>query len=131
MLLVLYFQPFSLLEPDASFNAVKERWLVSPVLRSLVYDSIPKSCAEFVQRIERDWSFRQIIPCHLAGPINARKGDLSKAFKFSFEATGQSALSLPFFKDKRDRIMKKDNQTLDNLLDFLRDIGAVYDKQEA
>ena len=132
MLLVLYFQPFSLLEPDASFNAVKERWLVSPVLRSLVYNSIPKSCAEFVQRIERDWNFRQIIPCHLAGPVKARKGDLSNAFRFSFEALGQSPSQFSLFgSDKRfDRVMKKDNGTLDSLISFLRKVGAVYDQPE-
>lgn len=136
VLLVLYFQPFSLLEPDASFEAVRERWLVSPVLRSLVYNSIPKSCSNFVTRIEKDWNFKQILPCHLAGPVRAKKGDLSNAFRFSFEAAGQSPSQKPLSgnlfgrKKSNDEIMQRDNGTLDSLIGFLRKIGAVYEQLE-
>lgn len=131
---MLYFQPFSLLEPDASFNAIKQRWIVSPVLKTLVYESIPKSCISFVTRVERDWNFNKIIPCHLAGPVSARRGDLSKAFSFSFEAEGKSipASGLPLISspDRKKEIMEKDNGTLNSLIDTLRRIGAVYDQVE-
>ena len=138
VLLVLYFQPFSLLEPDASFEAIKERWIVSPVLRSLVYNSIPKSSTEFVQRVEADWNYKTIIPCHLAGPVRAKKGDISRAFRFSFEALGKTPPSdkIPIIGNLLDKdnkyqsVMKKDNGTLDSLIAFLRKTGAVYDQLE-
>eukprot|EP00210_Caulerpa_lentillifera_P002074 g1989.t1 len=135
-LLVLYFRPFSLLQPEASFNAIKERLLVSPVVRSLVYNSIPKSCVEFIRRVETSWKFQRIIPCHLDGPVKAKPGDLSKAFSFSYERLNRTPPgAIPIlngvFKDQtREKILMKDNQTLNSLLSFLKDIGAVYDDIE-
>ena len=112
--------------------------MVSPVIRSLVYDSIPKSCIDFILRIERDWRFKRILPCHLAGPIKARNGDLIQAFRFSFEALGQKPPSqIPFLdgffggrNDRKARVMQKDNRTLDALIDFLRRLGVLYEQRE-
>lgn len=109
---------------------------MSPVVRSLVYNSIPKSCIEFIQRVETGWKFRQIIPCHLAAPIKAKPGDLSRAFRFAYESLSQKPPGrLPIlegvFRDQtKERILKKDNQTLDGLISFLKDIGAVYNDVE-
>lgn len=36
-LLVLYFNPSNLLEPDASFEALSERLICPPVVQTLVY----------------------------------------------------------------------------------------------
>lgn len=42
-LLVLYFNPFDLLTPDASFDAISKRLIVGPVVETLVYNKTPKA----------------------------------------------------------------------------------------
>lgn len=60
-----------LLTPQASFDAIAERLLVGPVVRTLVYDKIPVSVVNWVDSMVRDWPFVRIIPCHFAAPIRA------------------------------------------------------------
>lgn len=89
MLLVLYFSPYNLLQPEASFKAVSGKWFVSPVVRVLVYDRISVPITDWIDEIEEDWKFTSIIPCHFSGPMPAKPGDLSRAFGFSYRAAGR------------------------------------------
>lgn len=89
MLLVLYFSPYNLLEPEASFRAVSGKWFVSPVVRVLVYDRISEPITDWIDEVEEDWKFTSIIPCHFLGPMPAKPGDLSRAFDFSYRAVGR------------------------------------------
>lgn len=141
VLLVLYFGPFSLLDPEDSFKAICERWLVSPVLKALVYSSIPKSCVKFVMDIEQDWKYKSIIPAHLAGPIKAKSGDVARAFSFSFEAMdmkvpGGSVKNNSFFskfgfgRKNENELLRRDYKYLDALTSYLRKSGAIYEDIE-
>lgn len=60
-----------LLTPQASFAAVSGRLLVGPVVRTLVYDKIPNTVADWVDSICTDWPFTQIIPAHFSAPVRA------------------------------------------------------------
>lgn len=113
VLLVLYFGPFNLLEPEASFTAIAGKWIVSPVVRILVYDRIPKSVTTWIDEVEEDWNFTSIIPCHFAGPTKAKPGDLSKAFAFSYNAA--------------DKIPKINKKSPANIFSFFSKPGKMVD----
>lgn len=138
ILLVLYFGPYDLLYPEPSFRAVAGKFIVSPVLRVLVYSRIPKSVTQWIDSICRDWNFRQIISCHLAAPVNASARDLKRAFRFSYlqvEAAKRNAKG----KDKSPfgslvqaknpltaDLPEKDFGSLNELDEFLRSANLVY-----
>ncbi len=42
-LLVLYFSPGNLLQPDASFEAISDRLICPPVVETLVYSKVKAS----------------------------------------------------------------------------------------
>jgi hypothetical protein len=60
-----------LLTPQASFDAISERLLVGPVVRTLVYSKIPNTVCDWVDRICADWRFERIIPAHFSSPVKA------------------------------------------------------------
>jgi hypothetical protein len=60
-----------LLTPQASFDAICERLLVGPVVRTLVYSKIPNTVCDWVDSICADWRFERIIPAHFSSPVKA------------------------------------------------------------
>ena len=64
-----------------SFDAVAGRLLVSPVVRTFIYERSADATLAWVRRLAR-WRFRQIVPAHLAAPVRAGPADLLAAFRF-------------------------------------------------
>lgn len=60
-----------LLTPQPSFDAISERLLVGPVVRTLVYSKIPNTVCDWVDSICTDWRFERIIPAHFSSPVKA------------------------------------------------------------
>ena len=66
---ILYFVPYNLLQPSASFSAISQKLLVSPVLKKLVFLNSPEEvgpqirlsscstsvCSSFTQHIHSSW----------------------------------------------------------------------------
>jgi hypothetical protein len=88
-LLVLYFQPFDLLTPQRSFEAISERLIVGPVVRTLVYSKIPRAVTRWVDGITSEWRFERVVPCHFEGPVKAGPAEFREAFDFCYEAVEQ------------------------------------------
>ena len=81
-LLSLYFgpSPASLVDPDASFQGLKGKWVVAPVTDSLIYrsDRVKPELARWVEDVAK-WEFNTIAPAHFAaGPGTA--AELKAAF---------------------------------------------------
>ena len=64
-----------------SFDAIAGRLLVSPVVRTFIYERSAAATLAWVRRLAR-WRFRQIVPAHLAAPVRAGPADLLGAFRF-------------------------------------------------
>ena len=79
---ILYFVPGNLLNPDASFQALTERLVVSPVLQTLVYSKNPAGAREWVEKVTKGWNFKRVIPAHFAAPVAAGPKD----FRYWFTA---------------------------------------------
>jgi hypothetical protein len=60
-----------LLTPQASFDALSQRLLVGPVVRTLVYSKIPNTVCDWVDSMCQDWRFERIIPAHFSAPVRA------------------------------------------------------------
>jgi len=74
-LLSLYFgpKPSTLVNPDASFNMIKDKWLVAPVTDALIYrsDRVKPELARWIDDVAQ-WDFKTIAPAHFAaGPGTA------------------------------------------------------------
>jgi hypothetical protein len=78
-------QPADLLTPDESFAAISKKVLVGPVVRTLVYNKIPRTVTDWVDRICADWRFTRIIPCHFNAPISAGPAEFRAAFQFCYD----------------------------------------------
>ena len=72
---ILYFVPGNLLDPEASFQALQRKLLVSPVLQTLVYSKNPEGSQDWIERIT-SWKFKRVIPAHFAAPVAAGPKDL-------------------------------------------------------
>lgn len=80
---ILYFVPGNLLDPEASFQALSKKLLVSPVLQTLVYSKNPEGSRDWIDRINT-WSYKRVIPAHFAAPIAAGPKDLRSVIVFVF-----------------------------------------------
>ena len=86
---VLFFGPRDLSlrgwenEVPAGFADVKERLIVSPVVRELVFREVPGEVREWVSTL-CSWDFKRIIPAHFASPVRATPPKLRQAFAFAF-----------------------------------------------
>jgi len=94
-LLSLYFgpSPASLVDPHASFESLKNRWIVAPVTDSLIYgsDRVKPELARWIEDVAK-WDFKMISPSHFA----ARPGtpdDLRAAFAPTLAASSDSSAS--------------------------------------
>ncbi|CAL8461607.1 g1138 [Coccomyxa elongata] len=81
---ILYFVPYNLLQPAASFAAVSGKLLVSPVLKKLVFLNSRDETRRWVEDITSCWDFRRIIPAHFAAPVQATPQDFRAAFAFVY-----------------------------------------------
>ncbi|BDA42088.1 hypothetical protein COCOBI_02-8900 [Coccomyxa sp. Obi] len=81
---ILYFVPYNLLQPAASFAAVSGKLLVSPVLKKLVFLNSRDETRRWVEDITNSWEFRRIIPAHFAAPVQATPQDFRAAFAFVY-----------------------------------------------
>eukprot|EP00193_Tetraselmis_chui_P009996 CAMPEP_0177784900 /NCGR_PEP_ID=MMETSP0491_2-20121128/19983_1 /TAXON_ID=63592 /ORGANISM="Tetraselmis chuii, Strain PLY429" /LENGTH=352 /DNA_ID=CAMNT_0019305769 /DNA_START=204 /DNA_END=1264 /DNA_ORIENTATION=+ len=79
---VLFFGPEDIYRPESSFRAVSNKIVVSPIVRKLVYNKIPTAVREWVDSIASDWNFRQVIPCHFAGPVPCSPREFRKAYEW-------------------------------------------------
>ena len=68
----------------AGFAEVKERLIVSPVVRELVFREVPEDVRAWVSTL-CSFDFVRIIPAHLASPVRAGPSTLREAFAFAFE----------------------------------------------
>lgn len=73
---ILYFVPGNLLDPEASFQALSKKLLVSPVLQTLVYSKNPEGSRDWIERMTRSWTFKRVIPAHFDAPVAAGPKDL-------------------------------------------------------
>jgi hypothetical protein len=103
-LLVLYFQPFDLLTPQKSFEAISERLIVGPVVRTLVYSKIPRAVTRWVDGITSEWRFERVVPCHFEGPVKAGPAEFREAFDFCYEAVEQREEERRRRKEEQGRV---------------------------
>ncbi|CAI5497103.1 unnamed protein product, partial [Closterium sp. Naga37s-1] len=82
VLQILFFGPGNLLEPEESFERICGKLVVSPVVKTLVFDKVPAQALAWINSITSDWAFTRIIPCHFSSPIAATPADLRKTFAF-------------------------------------------------
>ncbi|KAF7820496.1 uncharacterized protein G2W53_025951 [Senna tora] len=133
VLQILFLGPSNLLEPNASFEQMSQKLIVSPIVKTLVFNKVPEKVRDWVDGISNEWRFKRIIPAHFAAPINVSRSDFRAAFAFLDELLGERyvtrfSLSLVF-----SSIMGKaasyfppdDMRTLSSLDQFLVSVGAV------
>ena len=89
VLLSLYFgpSPRSLVDPDVSFQSLKNRWVVAPVTDSLIYRSerVKPELTRWVDDVAK-WDFTLIAPSHFAAASGTAE-DMRAAFKPTLAAT--------------------------------------------
>lgn len=139
-LLVLFFMPFNLLQPDSSFKAISDRLIVGPVVETLVYSKVPRTVTAWVDSICKDWNFKQIIPCHFDAPIPSSPEEFRRAFSFAYDeldvqgepsaAAGWTFILASFLRGSKPRTRvvvfpDKDMMALRNLNNTLISSGAV------
>lgn len=94
-LLVLYFNPANLLEPDASWEAIKDRLICPPVVETLVYTKFKSTVREWVDTIVADWQFTSVIPAHFDAPVRTNPAEFKRAFAFAYEDLEEEVVAPP------------------------------------
>ena len=84
--------PADLLTPDESFRAISNKIIVGPVVRTLVYDKIPRTVTDWVDRV-CEWRFDKVIPAHFAAPVRAGPSEFRSAFQFCYDLVEQEQRS--------------------------------------
>ncbi|KMZ75420.1 hypothetical protein ZOSMA_114G00170 [Zostera marina] len=133
VLQILFLGPSNLLNPTASFDQMSQKLIVSPIIKTLVFNKVPENVRDWVDSITKDWKFKRIIPAHFAAPINANRSDFKAAFSFLDESLGESRDTRPSISLLFASIMGKtanyfpqdDMKTLSSLDEFLVSVGAV------
>eukprot|EP00887_Chlorella_sp_A99_P001546 scaffold8.g1546.t1 len=133
---ILYIVPGDL-RTAKSFFEVASRLIVGPILKTLVFSTVPAATRAWIDAICADWPFRRIIPAHFSAPLAATPADLRAAFSFVYEgqeAGGQPApaggmgLLAALFRPKQPegvRYPAEDMAALDAARRFLVDAGVV------
>ena len=70
-----------------TFEEIKQKLIVSPVIRILVVSRAKKEVGEWIARVCQ-WKFERIIPAHFSAPIKAGPKDLRDAYSFLDEEEG-------------------------------------------
>lgn len=133
VLQILFLGPSNLLEPERSFAKMSKKLIVSPIIKTLVFNKVPEKVKNWVDSIARDWPFKQIIPCHFAAPIAANPSDFKAAFSFLSDLVYEDERKIPALQFSFSTLLGKaasyfppdDMKTLSSLDDFLVSIGAV------
>ncbi len=55
--------------------------------------SLSSQVRKWVDEVVRDWSFRQVIPCHFAAPVRAGPAEFKQAFAFAYEGQQDDEVS--------------------------------------
>ncbi|KAL4432811.1 hypothetical protein ABPG77_008137 [Micractinium sp. CCAP 211/92] len=82
---ILYIVPGNLRDPRKGFEAVAERLIVGPILKTLVFSTTPEKTREWVDDICAGWDFTAIVPAHFSAPVRATPADFKAAFSFAYE----------------------------------------------
>lgn len=133
VLQILFLGPSNLLNPTASFDQMSQKLIVSPIIKTLVFNKVPEKVRDWVDDITKDWKFKRIIPAHFAAPINANRSDFMATFSFLDELLGENTNTRPSISLLFASIMRKaadyfpqdDMKTLSSLDEFLVSVGAV------
>eukprot|EP00250_Pteridium_aquilinum_P000421 c10462_g1_i1 orf=147-1571(+) len=133
VLQILFLGPSDLLEPKKSFAQISQKLIVSPIIKTLVFNKVPEKVILWVDSIARDWRFKRIIPCHFAGPIAASPSDFKAAFGFLNEFVSEDNRIPSGFQFSLSTLLGKaasyfpadDMKTLSSLDEFLVSVGAV------
>ena len=73
-----------------TFEAIKQKLIVSPVIRILVISRAKKEVGDWIARVCK-WPFERIIPAHFSAPIKAGPKDLLDAYSFLEEEAAAAA----------------------------------------
>lgn len=128
---ILYIVPGDLRDPTKGFNAIANKLIVGPILKTLVFSTEPEQSKAWIESICKDWNFRQIVPAHFQAPIRAGPKDLKAAFSFLFKdeskSSGQGFLGKLFgsTKEKTSEYPEEDIAALNSAKKFLVDAGVV------
>ncbi|KAE8697480.1 T4P13.26 protein isoform 2 [Hibiscus syriacus] len=95
VLQILLLGPSNLLEPKASFAQMSQKFIVSPIVKTLVFSKVPEKVRDWIDGIARDWKFKRIIPAHFTGPIKAGRAELLAAFAFLDDLLGERYVTRP------------------------------------
>ncbi|KAL0015664.1 hypothetical protein SO802_002733 [Lithocarpus litseifolius] len=133
VLQILFLGPSNLLEPNASFAQMSQKLIVSPIVKTLVFNKVPEKVRDWIDGIARDWRFKRVIPAHFAAPINASRSDFLAAFAFLDDLLGERYATWPSLSLLLASLMGKaasyfppdDMKTLSSLDQFLVSVGAV------
>uniref|UniRef100_A0A7N0SW89 T4P13.26 protein n=1 Tax=Kalanchoe fedtschenkoi TaxID=63787 RepID=A0A7N0SW89_KALFE len=133
VLQILFLGPSNLLEPNATFSQMSQKLIVSPIVKTLVFNKVPEKVRDWIDSIARDWKFTRIIPAHFAAPIKASRADFLAAFGFLDDLLGERYVMRPSLALLFTSIMGKaasyfppdDMKTLSSLDQFLVSVGAV------
>ena len=60
----------SILDPEPSFQKISGKWIVGPIIYTLVLKNVQEDVGKWAQRVGR-WNFTSVIPCHFQGPAPA------------------------------------------------------------
>jgi len=114
VLLVLYFRPFDLVDPQSSFRVVADRLLVAPVMRILVFKSISRAVLDWVQDV-CEWDFKRVIPAHFEGPVATSPNEFRQCFSF---LEVEDSTTCP-------QLRPEDRSLLDSIRSLLEDAGVI------
>jgi hypothetical protein len=73
-----------------TFEEIKQRLIVSPVIKILVISRAKKEVGAWINRVCQ-WKFERIIPAHFSAPIKAGPQDLKDAYAFLEEEEEEAA----------------------------------------
>lgn len=132
VLQILFFGPSNLLEPEETFRQISERLIVSPVIKTLVFNKVPDQVKVWTDSMASEWNFRQIIPAHFAAPIKAGPNDLRATFSFLDDLVSEPPPKEGIFQVLNKFLSKgasffsgEDMKTLSTLDSLLVSVGAV------
>lgn len=91
-----------------SFEMIKDKLLVSPILRKLVFEKAAPVVREWVEEVCK-WPFKRLVAAHYAAPVDATPKDLRRAFGWAW--------------DEEVELPKLDMKTLNDLGDIIKAIS--------
>lgn len=83
-----------------TFEEIKQRLIVSPVIKILVISRAKKEVGAWIHRVCQ-WKFERIIPAHFSAPIKAGPQDLKDAYAFLEEEEEEEAAGAGGLKKKQ------------------------------